>query len=149
MISIIYSSIGGNTELVALKVSQTLTELNIETDFRHFENVDLAKLAESKLTILAAPTYNQGTLEKTFDSFLKTYAQTFVKNQNFAIIGLGDLKYYAEYLTESVSIMEQIIKENEGSLVLNSLRINGLPVKYLDSMVLKWAQKVAQWYNEN
>jgi flavodoxin len=146
MIQIIYSSIGGNTQLVALKVLEVLQSQKIEATLTHFQDLDLEKFTPSKLTILAAPTYNQGTLDKSFDKFMLGFGQKFMAGNNFAIIGLGDTKYYSEYLTEAATILEGLVTKNQGKIALNALRINGLSVKFLDSLVARWAQKVADWY---
>lgn len=144
-ILIVYSSIGGNTELVVQKVSQLLEQSQkVELEIIRVDSFDTTKpevLDQYELFILASPTYGQGTIESHFTSFLKAIKAQ-VANKNCAVIGLGDNKYYPEYLTESGAILEKYVTDNGGNLIVPALRIGMPPIKFIEKLVPKWVEKV-------
>jgi flavodoxin I len=141
-ILIIFSTVGGNTELVVDAVANLLAPDIFEITKKRPEISDPQEIKNFDLTILASPTYNQGTLEDNFKTFVKDFVKQDFSNQKFAIIGLGDSKYYPEYLTESASILEDIIKKTGGQMVVPALRIGVNPIKMLDKLVPKWVDKL-------
>jgi flavodoxin I len=141
-INIIYSTIGGNTELVVQKVVELLPE-NIEYRIIRVDTASLEDIENCDLIILASPTYGQGTIEAQFPRFLKLI-QNSVENKKFAVIGLGDTKYYPEYLTESGAILENWVKLNSGQLAIPSLRIGMPPLKFIDKLVPRWVDKLIE-----
>jgi len=157
-ILIIYATVGGNTELVVDKVREVLTAKNLENSenetnneiqkikfeikTQRVENTEILQVLEADLTILASPTYGQGTVESHFLLFLKTLEKTNLTNKNFAVIGLGSPKFYPEYLTESATILENSIKEANGNLIIPSMRIGGEVLKILDKIVPNWTNKL-------
>ena len=140
---IIFSSIGGNTEMVVKKVAQTMESSGHQVDYRRVDIADPKEILNYDLTILASPTYNQGTLEDHFKPFMKSFKKIDLKNRNFGVIGLGDTKYYPEYLTEAAGILEEEIKKAGANLVTPPLRIGTNPLKMMDKIVVNWAQKVS------
>jgi flavodoxin I len=142
-ILIIFSSIGGNTELVTKKVAKILEFNKHKLTSIRVDNLNPNLIFEYDLTILASPTYNQGTLEDQFKSFISQFRKFSFENKNFAVIGLGDTKYYPEYLTESAGILEKEIINQKGKLVCSSLRIGTNPLKFLDTLVSKWSEKLS------
>ncbi len=145
MILIAYSSCGGNTEIVANKVYSILENKKTEVSLKRVEIIKEDDLLSADIIILACPTYFQGDLEKNFANFIKNKLLP-LKNKliktKFTIIGLGSSLYYSEYLTESATILEKILKDNNLLQFLPSLRINGNPNKYLDTLVFKWTEKI-------
>jgi flavodoxin len=140
-ILIIYTTVGGNTELVVEKVSNLLSKNN-SVEAKLADLTEAKDLQSKDLVILASPTYNQGTLEAHFQKFISKLEKSDVEGKKFAVIGLGDTKYYPEYLTESATILENYVKKMEGKLIVPALRIGTLPYKMLDSLVPKWVEKL-------
>lgn len=147
-ILIIYATVSGNTELVVEKITQIINsqkksknlELQIIT-----KRVDLAnanEILDNELTILASPTYGQGTVEAHFLPFLKQINKLNLSNSKFAVIGLGSPRFYPEYLTEAAGILEMEIKKTGGNLIVPSLRIGGEVLKMLDKLVPNWTNKL-------
>lgn len=141
-ILIIYSTIGGNTQIVVDSVGQNLTQKGFEIEICRVDTAKPEQILEFDCTILASPTYNQGTLEDHFKPFLKAWKSVSVADRNFAVIGLGNIKYYPEYLTESAGILEAEIAKKQGKLVVPALRIGGDPLKVIGSLVPKWCDKL-------
>jgi flavodoxin I len=144
-INIIYSTIGGNTELVVQKVVELLPE-NIERQIIRVDTASLENIENCDLIILASPTYGQGTLEAQFPRFLKLI-QNRIETKKFAVIGLGDTKYYPEYLTESGAILESWVTDNKGVLAIPALRIGMPPLKFIEKLVPRWVDKLVESLN--
>lgn len=147
-ILIIYATVGGNTELVIEKVTQIFNyqkvSKNLELQITS-KRVDLAnanEILDSDLTILASPTYGQGTVEAHFLPFIKQMNKLKLNNSKLAVIGLGSPRFYPEYLTESAGILELEIKKSNGNLIVPSLRIGGEVLKMLDKLVPNWTNKL-------
>ena len=143
-VSIIYSTVGGNTEMVCKKVSDVLSEAGLEVKMKRVDVSDMNDLALDGLTILASPTYGQGTVEDHFKPFLKELKKTDITGKKFAVIGLGNTKYYPEYLTEAGTILESFLKEKEAEIIYRTLKIGTNPLGILDSLVTKWAKGLAE-----
>ncbi len=141
-INIIYSTISGNTELVIQKVVELLPS-NIESAVIRVDTATQTDTQNCDLIILACPTYGQGSLEAQFPRFLKTI-QGSIEGKKFAVIGLGDTRYYPEYLTESGSILEDWVKSYKGELAIPSLRIGMPPLKFIDKLVPRWVTKLLE-----
>jgi flavodoxin len=144
-ILIVFSSIGGNTELVVQKVTQLIEESQKAfVDAIRVDSFDLTNpetLDQYNCLILASPTYGQGTIEVHFPPFLKVIKSK-IEGKNCAVIGLGDNKYYPEYLTESGAILEKYIADNGGNLLVPALRIGMPPIKFIEKLVPKWVEKL-------
>ena len=144
-ILIIFSSIGGNTELVVEKVEQIVKDSQKATlDVIRVDSFDLNKLEildQYNCLILASPTYGQGTIESHFTPFLRV-VKSKIKDKNCAVIGLGDNKYYPEYLSESGAILEKYVVDNQGILLVPALRIGMPPIKFIEKLVPRWVEKL-------
>ncbi len=141
-LNIIYSTISGNTELVVQKVVELLPD-NIVSEVIRVDIASEKNIENCDIIILACPTYGQGSLEAQFPKFLKLI-QGKVENKKFAVISLGDTKYYPEYLTESGTILEAWINTNKGILSLPTLRIGMPPLKFIDKLVPRWVDKLIE-----
>lgn len=140
----IYSTVGGNTELVVKKVHTLLTEKNIDNQIQRVDITKPEDILNYDLIIIASPTYNQGTLEDHFKPFIKAWKKVDTSGKNFAAIGLGTPKFYPEYLTEATSIIEDLIHQNKGNVIIPGLRIGANPLKFIDSLVPRWVDKLVQ-----
>lgn len=143
-ILIIYGSTGGNTEIVAEAVRDILKENGLEASSMRVETTDIADLTKHDCYILAASTYGHGILQDHFIAFAEQLKETPLSGKKFAIIGLGDSKYDAEYNVESAPILENIVRTQGGELLLHALRINKSPIPKLKTDVTEWALTLAR-----
>lgn len=141
-ILIVFSSIGGNTELVVDRVREELQKHNLGAQKKRVDVTKAREVLDYDLTILASPTYGQGTVEDHFKPFLKDLETLDLSGKNLAVVGLGDTKYYPEYLTESAIILEEYVKKQHGNLIVPALRIGMPPLKYIEKLVPGWIEKV-------
>lgn len=146
---IVYSTVGGNTELVVNQISQILSSNDFNVISTRVDVFKTETILDYDLVILASPTYNQGTLEDHFKPFMKELKKLDISNKKFAVVGLGSLKYYPEYLTEAATIFEDFLKKKNAILVVPALRITENPLKYLDSLIARWCQKIITQYQNN
>jgi len=140
-ILIIYGTLSGNTELVADKISELL-ETKYEITLEKVENSNVLDIFNNDICILACPTYGNGILLPYFIPFYKKLQTTDLKNKDFAIIGLGDFKYDMDYHLESINILENVIKKNNGKLISDPLRISMSPLKLMNTLIPKWIENL-------
>ncbi|MEM1311938.1 MAG: flavodoxin domain-containing protein [Patescibacteria group bacterium] len=140
---IVYATLGGNTELTVQKCQEELLKYGFNVKNKRVDVTSANELLEYDLTILASPTYGQGTVEQHFKPFLKSMKQCDYSRSKFAIIGLGDTKYYAEYLTESATVLEEHVKDLNGQIIVPALRIGMPPLKFINKLVPMWVDKIS------
>jgi flavodoxin len=142
-ISIIFSSIGGNTKLVVdclVDWIQTNSKVTVESVRAELVTEDfLSQINKDDILVLASPTYGQGTLENYMSKLLPKL-KPYIKDQKTAIIGLGDIQYYPEYLSEASSILNEFVVENGGIIVNNPLKIGAKPLPYINKLIPRFAQ---------
>jgi flavodoxin I len=143
-ILILFGSTGGNTELVCDEVSHILKAKKNNVTMQRAENSSPDDIRKYDLCILASSTYGQGLLQDHMRAFIKSCSSKHIKNTTFAVIGLGDNKYNTEYVIEAANILEKKVKENNGTLLSPTLRINKTPVPHLKTRVEKWANDIAK-----
>lgn len=141
---IIYSSTGGNTELVVDKVTELLESKGHQISIKRAEESSLGDLTDHDLYILASPTYGHGTLHHDFQKFADQLKDQDLSSKKFAVIGLGDQRYEKEYLLESAKILENLVKDQKGELVHIPLRVLNSPVPHLDSLIVSWIQQLSE-----
>jgi len=142
-VTIVYSSVGGNTALVCEAVAESLEAQDITVHTARCQTIDPQIMTVSDLIILACPTYGQGTLEADFAAFLKSISAQDWSHQDFAIIGLGDTKYYPEYLTEAAQLLADWVQKQDGDIIGRPLRIGKPPLSIIQTIIPRWADKLA------
>jgi flavodoxin len=140
-ILIVFSSIGGNTQLVVDYVGELLS-VDHTVEIKRVEQTSPEDLDKYKLVIFASPTYNQGTLENQFFPFMKAWKADYKGEKKFAVIGLGSNDYYPEYLTESAQILKEEVESRGGVVVGMPLRITGDPLKVMEKLIPRWVEKI-------
>lgn len=139
---IIYGSTAGNTELVTDKVAEVLTQKKHKVVTQRAERTKETDLKKYKYTIFASSTYAQGLMQEHMMKFM--YNLKSLKGKKCAVIGLGDPKYNVEYIVESARLLENSIKEKNGEVILEPLRIVKSPVPHLNNSVKDWAIKLSK-----
>jgi flavodoxin len=137
-ISIIFGSTGGNTELVCHRVKQLLETAGATVCIKRVEHCNITDATANPICILAASTYGHGILQDHFIPFKRQLQTADLASNSFAVIGLGDDKYDAEYNVESATILEDAVQQGGGEIILPALRINRSPIPHLTTSVEKW-----------
>jgi flavodoxin short chain len=138
---IIYGSTTGNTESVADIISTDLSKADYTIKKINVSDVDVDVLNEAfDLYLLGSSTWGDDEIE-----FQEDFAP-FYENMNgdlnltgkkFAVFGCGDSSY--EYFCGAVDALEERLAKLGGSLVCESLRIDGEPE---ESEINEWTQDV-------
>jgi flavodoxin short chain len=138
---IIYGSTTGNTESVADIISTDLSKADYTINKINVSDVDVDVLNEAfDLYLLGSSTWGDDEIE-----FQEDFAP-FYENMNgdlnltgkkFAVFGCGDSSY--EYFCGAVDALEERLAKLGGSLVCESLRIDGEPE---ESEINEWTQDV-------
>jgi len=140
-ILIIYGSTSGNTELVCYKVANILESAGHNVDIQRAELSSADEIRKYDLCVLAAPTYGHGIIQPHMGAFISEMKKLNMKDQGFAVIGLGNVKYDPHYNIESAIIIENAIKGTNGDLIQKSLMINENPVWQMNK-VKTWAESL-------
>ena len=74
--------------------------------------------------------------------FIKGLKEIDLKGKPCAVIGLGDPKYEAQYHIESAPILEKILTDRGGKILLPALRISRTPVMHLKGLIPNWTKKL-------
>ena len=140
---IIFGSTGGNTELVCDKVAEVLETTGHKVKIKRAELANVSDIGEHDTVIFASSTYGQGLLQDYIEPLYFEIKKTGLKGKKCAVIGLGDNKYSIEYVVEAARILENMVKDAGGELIIPTLRINKTPVTQLNTSVNDWAQKLS------
>lgn len=142
---IIYSSVGGNTELVVKYIAKKLNALNFVVDIKRASTATIWDL-DGQIIIFACPTYNHGELEHYFRKFLdSTDGYRFEKNNLYVVIALGDPIYDKGNLLKSAKMLEDWVRSKNLNLYKNTLRIVGNPVFVLDKIIEPWLDSLVKF----
>nr|WP_320193082.1 flavodoxin [uncultured Desulfobacter sp.] len=138
---IVYGSTTGNTESVADTISTDLSKADYTTKRINVSDVGVDILNEAfDLYLLGSSTWGEDEIE-----FQEDFAP-FYENMNgdlnltgkkFAVFGCGDSSY--EYFCGAVDALEERLVKLGGTLVCESLRIDGEPE---ESEINEWTQDV-------
>jgi flavodoxin len=134
----VYGSVGGNTQMVVEAIAGLLDAKRFKAETRRAELCDPAELLKYDISVLASPTYGHGLLESTMGKFVEKMKGLDLKGRSCAVIGLGDPRYEAQYHLESVPILEKVIADTGGKLIVPSLRISRTPVMHLKGLIAAW-----------
>jgi flavodoxin len=139
-IQIIFTSTGGNTELVIDQVCEVLSAKGHVTSRQRAEVCEVDALEKGDVLLFAAPTYGVGEIHYHFDQLLKAMKGFDLKGKKCGIVSLGDIKYHPEYHNEGANVLTVAIKEAKGEVVGRPMRLNGSPVGQMEKVV-EWAEK--------
>jgi flavodoxin len=92
--------------------------------------------------ILASPTYGHGILEVSWEAFMPQIENLDLKGLPCAVIGLGDPKYDLDYFLESEKKLTAYLKNHNGNIIIQPLKIAKSPLPYFDKAIQKWSEKL-------
>ena len=143
-IHVIYSSVGGNTELVSRTIAKTLESEGHESLLERCEKSSIHKIKEHDCLVIAAPTYGHGEPDKRFEEFLKTLNDFDLADHLCAIVGLGDSKYDDDYNMAILPLMMNFLKEKKAKIIHFPLAINKSPVPQIETRIIPWAEGLSR-----
>jgi flavodoxin short chain len=138
---IIYGSTTGNTESVADIISTDLSKADYTIKKINVSDVGVDILNETfDLYLLGSSTWGDDEIEfqEDFAPFYENMnGELNLSGKKFAVFGCGDSSY--EYFCGAVDALEERLAKLGGSLVCESLRIDGEPE---ESEINEWTQDV-------
>lgn len=143
-ILIIYSTVGGNTEMVVEALEENLKGEDHEVQLERGESVHLDDIRSYDACVLASPTYAKGMLHHHMARFAKGFSEIHLKDMPFAAVALGDIAWGEEHHIAAAGHLEKLIEAVEGKRVLDTLKIDGDPELALEKEVADWAKQLDQ-----
>ena len=138
---IIYGSTTGNTEFTAETIEESLSGASYAVKTLNVSDTDVDILGETyDLYVLGCSTWGHDEIElqEDFEPFFEDMnGNLSLDGKKFAVFGCGDSSY--EYFCGAVDVIEERIQKLGGSVVCNSLRIDGEPE---ETEISEWAQDV-------
>ena len=123
-IEIVYGSTTGNTEDLAETIALKLKHPKININVFNVSSLSYNYRIKSNINIWCCSTWgiDPPCLQEDFEEFINSKIDIkYIKNSKFVIFALGD-RYYP-YFAYSGNILEDFIKKNGGSVLLQPLKI--------------------------
>ncbi|GIK84221.1 MAG: flavodoxin [Patescibacteria group bacterium] len=141
-IAVTFSTLSGNTALVANDLIEYLENKGHETKLFDAMNVDADQLKEYELVFFGSSTYGDGELNPITEIFLSTADQ---KNHNcnnthFAFFSLGDSSY--PIFSSSGTLSSERIAKMHGNIIEPILQIDGYPNQDTFQKCKQWAETI-------
>lgn len=143
---IIYSSVGGNTQLVVNAVAQTLSLLGHTVLFERCEQSNVQQIKEHDCFILAAPTYGHGEPDQRFMKFLQEHDEFDFAHHPCTLIGLGDSKYDDDYNLAIIPTIMNFLRKRNAKMVHFPLGIDKSPIPHIESRIIPWAEELGSLF---
>jgi flavodoxin I len=125
-IMIVYASMSGNTEAIADYIAEGIESEGLQVDKKEVLDVSAAEMNDYDAVILGAYTWGDGELPDEFlDFYDELAADIDLSGKNCAAFGSGDTSY--EHFCAAVDILEAMMEEKGGKIVLNGLKIELAP----------------------
>jgi flavodoxin short chain len=141
---IIYGSTTGNTESTAGMIENVLRANELEAVVKDVVNTPVEELNNDyDLILLGSSTWGEDEIElqEDFAEFYEEMGSITLNGKKAAIFGCGDSSY--EYFCGAVDAIEEKVKEIGGTLITESLKIDGDPMDAKDE-IIEWAATVAE-----
>ncbi|OGG08154.1 hypothetical protein A3B48_03080 [Candidatus Gottesmanbacteria bacterium RIFCSPLOWO2_01_FULL_40_10] len=141
-ILLVYATNSGGTQLASQIVQEHLMSQNLQVTMKEVRDTQPEELTDADAVILASSTWDYEGLEgqphPDYRPFMELFKGKKITGKKFAVLGLGDSSY--TYFCGAVNHLEQFVKDLEGILAVDSLKIDGF---YLDQQTN--SEKLASW----
>ncbi|MED4126538.1 flavodoxin [Shouchella miscanthi] len=119
-ICLLYASMSGNTEDMAIIIKKELEKEEIEVVMEEMDGYEVEKLTEFNGLILGSYTWGDGDLPYEVEEFEEELVNVNLTRIPAAVFGSGD-RIYPSYC-EAVAIFEETLKKAGAILVCNGLK---------------------------
>lgn len=123
---LIYGTLTGNTESVALQIQKIIQEAGKELEIKNVNQTSSENLAQvENLLIVASSTWDDGLPCSDMADFLEENTQDLpdLTGKKLAFFGCGDSNY--PKFCQAVDKLEEIFSSKGGQRIINSLKIDG------------------------
>ncbi|MGO4887349.1 flavodoxin [Anaerobacillus sp. MEB173] len=126
---LVYTSMSGNTEEMADLIKKGIESEGVQVEVKEvmdvdaiiLENYEAIILENYEAIVLGAYTWGEGALPDDFIDFYDDLEDLDLSGKIFAVFGSGDTSY--EYFCGAVDLLEERVKEQSGSVVLEGLKV--------------------------
>lgn len=122
---LVYASMSGNTEAIADLVEAGLKDEGVTVDCKEVVDADASSMTDYDGVILGAYTWGEGELPDEFLDFYDDMAGTDLSGKKCAVFGSGSTAY--DVFCGAVDLLESMIEEKGGSLVLEGMKVEEYP----------------------
>nr|WP_321268395.1 flavodoxin [uncultured Sulfurimonas sp.] len=121
-IGLFYASSTGNTENIANKIKNKMTD--VEVELHNISECSDDALDKYKFIIIGASTWGEGDLQDDWEDYFPNLQKTDFSTKTVALFGLGDQEEYCDnYLDAMGIIYDEVIKN--GATVVGSWPTEG------------------------
>jgi len=145
-ILIAYATYSGGTQAASEFLTQTLTSAGHQVTMKMISEVSFEDTLNYDLRIFASPTWDyegkEGQPHQDFILWMENNVGKKFSGKTCAVLGLGDSSY--AHFCGTVPIIEDFIKNAEGSLKTESLKIDGylFDTEKNNNLISEWAKKI-------
>ncbi|MDQ0860395.1 flavodoxin [Bacillus sp. V2I10] len=140
--AIIYASMSGNTEAIADLIEKGLKETGAEAEKFEAMDIDGSAFSEYDHLLIGAYTWGDGDLP---DEMLDLYDEMDdydFSDKTIALFGSGDTAY--DIFCGAVDLLAEKIQQNNGSLAIESLKIECFPGGKQEEACIEFGRQFAQ-----
>lgn len=122
---LVFATMSGNTEEIADLIQEGIESEGLEVVKKEIDEVAADQMENFDSIILGAYTWGDGELPDEFEEFYDEMDDVNLEGKNFAVFGSGDTMY--PIFCGAVDVLEEKIKEKNGNLLLEGLKIELSP----------------------
>jgi flavodoxin I len=141
-IIVVYASLTGNTEDMALKIVKGIKEAGIEPVVKNVDDVKPEDLLNYDGIVLGAYTWGDGELPDEFLDFYDDMDQLALEGKKAAVFGSCD-SAYSQYGV-AVDMLIDKLKERGADVVLEGLKVELTPTKADKETCLEFGKSFVQ-----
>lgn len=146
-ILMVYCSMTGNTETIAGLVEEGITESGFDVVRKDVLEVDAHEINDYETVILGSYTWGDGEIPDEFLDFYDEILGLDFTGKKFAVFGSGDTSY--DNFCGAVDIIEKMIEENGGIIVLESLKVEQYPDENDEERCKEFGKRFAEAINNS
>lgn len=141
-----YTTLTGNAELVARRISEKLTELGFSTEIDIKDGIELTSedFSNYEFVFLGASTWGEGDFNPLTEEFVATLSGNPPKltGRRVAYFGLGETHY--DNYCKAIDRLAELFNGWGADQVGDILKIDGYPDEEVMAMVTDWVEKVVE-----
>lgn len=146
-ILMVYCSMTGNTETIAGLVEKGVKEGGLEIVRKDVLEVEAREITNYGTVILGSYTWGDGEIPDEFLDFYDEISTLDFTGKKFAVFGSGDTSY--ENFCGAVNILEEMIVENGGEIILESLKVEQYPDEDDEEHCKEFGKRFAEAINNS
>jgi flavodoxin I len=119
---IIYTSMTGTTELMAITIGEELKKCGLKVDIKDALEISAEELNSYEGILIGSYTWGNGELPDEIVDFYEDLQSVNLSGKMIAIFGAGDSSY--DHFARAVDILEETLKSQGCEIVLKGLKVD-------------------------